>query len=532
MNQPTITGFSFIGNERGSSTHQPFRTYYSAGREENPWLFYAASKEETARALELASTAFEAYKNVTHAQRAEFLRSIANEIIGLDELLLEVYMRESSLPLARARAERSRTVHQLTSMARWIEEGRHLGIIIETAQPSPEGINRVDLRKMHIPLGTVAVFGASNFPLAYSTAGGDTASALAAGCPVIVKGHPMHAGTGELVAGAVIRAARATGMPNGVFSNLHAFDYQIGQQLVEHPAVAAVGFTGSHAGGRALFDLASKRKNPIPVFAEMGSTNPVIILPSSIENDVERSQWVVKITASMTNGAGQFCTQPGLLFMLRSAASDAFRQDMTQHVLESQKQAMLHPGIYDRFKKGKESVMAAQGVRRAADGGQQDMYAGGVLLELDARDFVSNPHLHQEVFGPLSLAVLCESMEEMRSALATLEGQLTGTLIGEPTELKESGLVEVLREKVGRLIFNGVPTGVEVNAAMQHGGPYPATTDARFTAVGPKSIDRWMRPITFQNTPEELLPEELQLKTTAYPRILNGNLLAGDEAGH
>jgi len=364
---------------------------------------------------------------------------------------------------------------------------------------------------MLIPLGPVVVFGASNFPLAFSTAGGDTSAALAAGCPVIVKSHPMHAGTGELVASAVIKAAEKTGMPNGVFSNLNSSGIEVGVQLVQHPKVKAVGFTGSIRGGRALFDIASNREEPIPVFAEMGSINPVVMLPEALEN--RAAELAKTYASSITVGSGQFCTNPGLLLGIQSDAFDAFIQNLSDEIVKIEPSCMLHPNIIGAYEKNKQTAINQSGLEVSANYTAEvnDNYAQQIIVTVEGTTFLENTKLHQEIFGPFSMVVKCTDATQLQEIISNLEGQLTGTIISDANEIKNyTQVVAAMQNRVGRIIFNGVPTGVEVCPSMQHGGPYPASTDSRFTAVGTQSIKRWVRPFSFQNWPNDLLPDELK----------------------
>jgi NADP-dependent aldehyde dehydrogenase len=392
-----------------------------------------------------------------------------------------------------------------------VEKGDWVEAAIDTAIPDRTPAPKPDLRKMNIPLGPVVVFGASNFPLAYSTAGGDTAAALAAGCPVIVKSHPMHAGTGELVASAIVKAAEKAGMPNGVFSNLNSSGIEVGVQLVQHPEVKAVGFTGSIRGGRALLDLAAQRPEPIPVFAEMGSINPVVILPEALKN---RSQELATIYAgSITLGTGQFCTNPGLILGIEGEELNDFTQHLGNEILAKDPMVMLHPNVHGAYDSNKAKAKAQSEIAVVADYEDevQINFAQQALLTVKGVDFLRNPTLHQEVFGPFSLIVQCQDAQELETIIAHLEGQLTGTLIAEKEEAtKYPTLITALQNRVGRLIYNGVPTGVEVCPSMVHGGPYPASTDSRFTAVGINSIQRWVRPFSYQDWPNDLLPDELK----------------------
>jgi NADP-dependent aldehyde dehydrogenase len=368
-----------------------------------------------------------------------------------------------------------------------------------------------DLRKMLVPLGPVVVFGASNFPLAYSTAGGDTAAAFASGCPVIVKSHPMHAGTGELVSSAIIKAAQKTGMPNGVFSNLNSSGIEVGSQLVKHSGVKAVGFTGSIRGGRALYDLAAQREEPIPVFAEMGSVNPVVMLPKALKN---RGEDLAKTYASsITLGTGQFCTNPGLLLGIKNENLSNFIQNVSDEIVKIEPSVMLHPNIIGAYEKNKQKAISQPDLRVVVDYDLdvKSNYARQTITTVEGKTFLENPTLHQEVFGPYSIVVQCENAKQLETIISKLEGQLTGTLIADDDEASQyPEVISALQNRVGRIIYNGVPTGVEVCASMTHGGPYPSSTDSRFTAVGIHSIKRWVRPFSYQDWPNALLPNELK----------------------
>ena len=505
-----ITGKNCIGGTWKADGNVEFRTINPKLNIENPTVFLEATSQEIEEAAELAWKAFKVFRKMPGAQRAKFLNAIADEILTLDKELVDTYMLESGLPEGRAIGERGRTVFQLRSFANLVENEDWRENTFDAAEPDRQPIPKADLRKTMIPLGPVAVFGASNFPLAYSTAGGDTASALAAGCPVIVKSHPMHAGTSELVAQAIVRAAEKTGMPAGVFSNING-RIQTGVDLVSHPKVKAVGFTGSIGGGRALFDLASKREEPIPVFAEMGSINPVIISPDAI---AKRGSELAKTYAgSITLGTGQFCTNPGLLLTVTGDATEGFIQELAKETIAIDPQCMLHPNIKKGYETKGENVMSQSGVAVVGrfDGKLDSNYAPSIIATVSGSDFLKNPKMHQEVFGPFSLVVQCANEAELIQIIDGLEGQLTGTLIAEQNDsLDLVEIVDALQNRVGRIIFNGVPTGVEVCPAMQHGGPYPASTDSRFTAVGTHSIKRWIRPISYQSFPMALLPEHLR----------------------
>jgi len=506
-----LTGKNFIGNKLSSSGNVTFQTFNPELNKKNDQIFYEASNGEIEESVDLAKNAFEDYKKTSPNERSKFLNSIADEILSISDELLEVYCAETGLPAGRSRGELKRTVGQLRSFADLVLDGSWVEASIDTAIPEREPIPKPDLRKMMMPLGPVVVFGASNFPLAYSTAGGDTASALAAGCPVIVKSHPMHAGTGEIVASAIISAAKKNNMPNGVFSNLNSKDISVGVQLVNHPNVKAVGFTGSLKGGRSIYDLASKRDIPIPVFAEMGSTNPIIIMPAKIKNDYE--DLAVKFAKSITVGSGQFCTNPGMIISIKGTELNRFIECLSLELKKIEPTCMLHPNILDAYNSNANQTISNKDVDifYQSDLNNKENYPKHILATVDSNIFIKNMNLHHEVFGPFSLIIKCNDMNDLRKVIFSIQGQLTGTIIGEKDEIyKNKDLIDLLGSRVGRIIFDGVPTGVEVCPSMLHGGPYPATTDSRFTAVGTNSIQRWVRPFSFQDFPDELLPDELK----------------------
>jgi len=520
-----ITGRNYIGNELSAKGAVIFKTFNPQLNVENKTLFFEATSVEIDDAVVLATKAFNEYSQISGTRKAVFLDAIADEILDLDDELIKMYCSESGLLEERAKGERVRTVGQLRSFAKLVEDGTWVNATIDTAQPNRTPTPKPDLRKMSVPLGPVVVFGASNFPLAYSTAGGDTAAALAAGCPVIVKSHPMHAGTGELVASAVIKAAEKTGMPNGVFSNLNSSGIAVGTQLVSHSGIKAVGFTGSIRGGRALFDLASKREEPIPVFAEMGSVNPVIMLPNALSN---RAIELAKTYASsITLGTGQFCTNPGLILGLKSDGLSIFIKKLGKNILQSDPMCMLHPNILGAYNTNKQKVTSQNAIELVVDctTDVKQNFARPAIMTVDGNVFLENTTLHQEVFGPFSVVVQCDNTEQLEKIISKLEGQLTGTVIAdEKEEQNYKGAIGALQNRVGRIIFNGVPTGVEVCPSMTHGGPYPASTDSRFTAVGIHSIKRWVRPFSYQDWPNNLLPIELQNENPLeISRLVNGD---------
>ncbi|MCK0115284.1 aldehyde dehydrogenase (NADP(+)) [Gelidibacter sp. F63206] len=506
-----ITGRNYIGNRLKSSGTITHKTINPKLNVQNPTAFYEATSDEVDEAVELAWSAFKIYRKISGAKRAVFLNAIADEIIALDQELLDSYMIESGLPEGRAIGERGRTVFQLRSFADLVGHDDWRENTIDKAMPERTPMPKDDLRRTLIPIGPVVVFAASNFPLAFSTAGGDTASALAAGCPVIVKAHAMHSGTAELVASAIIKAADKTGMPNGVFSNIMGRGRTVGVKLVKHDKVKAVGFTGSISGGRALFDIASQRKEPIPVFAEMGSINPVVITAKAIEN---RSEAVATSFAnSITTGAGQFCTKPGLLLTVEGDKTEQFIKDLAKKTIAIDPQYMLHPDIKQAFVENVNIVSSQAGaeVVGKVEGAIDVNEAPSQITSVSGEAFLANPKLHVEAFGPFALVVRAKDQEELIEIINGLDGQLTGTIIAEKEDHPDLfEVVDALENRVGRIIFNGVPTGVEVCPSMQHGGPYPASTDSRFTSVGTNAIKRWVRPVSYQSFPNELLPTSLK----------------------
>ncbi|WP_051554839.1 aldehyde dehydrogenase (NADP(+)) [Maribacter antarcticus] len=506
-----ITGKNYIGNKlsgNGSKTHKTVNPKLNI---ENTTAFVEATSEELEEAIALASDAFKIYKNKTGKERATFLNAIADEILALGDDLLKMYCSESGLPEGRATGERGRTMSQLQSFANMIETEDWRLNVIDEAIPERQPMPKSDIRRTSIPLGPVVVFAASNFPLAFSTAGGDTASALAAGCPVIVKSHAMHSGIGELVASAIIKAAGKTGMPNGVFSNITGRGRTVGQALVKHHKIKAVGFTGSISGGRALFDIGNQRTEPIPVFAEMGSINPVVITPNAI---VARAEEIATTYAgSITLGSGQFCTKPGLMLTVDSDKTQAFVADLAAKTVAIDAQCMLNPSIKSSFVANGNLVSSQEGVSVVGrvDGDVDTNFAPSQINTVSGKDFLTNPKMHTEVFGPFAMVVKSKDEAELIHVINSLEGQLTGTIIAEESDIKNlDGIIDALQSRVGRIIFNGVPTGVEVTGAMTHGGPYPASSDSRFTSVGLGAIKRWIRPFSYQDWPKELLPDGLK----------------------
>ena len=469
--------------------------------------FYEATTDEVDQAAKAAAEAFMKLRTVDHKIRAAFLKSIAAEIALLGDEFIEMAAQETGLGIERLKGERARTMNQLNAFASFIEDGKWVRAIIDRADPERKPLPKPDLRQMQIPLGPVAVFGASNFPFAFSVAGGDTASALASGCPVIFKAHPAHPVTCEMAAIAIIKAIEKSGLPTGTFSLVHGRSNDVGSTLVMHPLVKAVAFTGSFRGGKALFDLAVRRPDPIPVYAEMGSVNPVIILSSAIKDKSDAA--ARQLAASITVGSGQFCTNPGLLLLRDEPDTHTFLAKVANELKAVPSATMLTSTIAESYLRGIAAQRKTAGVTSLSDepGEQPNSH----LLKINASDALKNPSIMEEVFGPSSVAIISRNIQELVSFCEKLDGQLTATILGEPAELEQAlPIIQVLREKVGRVIINGYPTGVEVSPAMVHGGPFPATTDSRSTSVGTSAIYRFTRPVCYQNFPQTLLPSELR----------------------
>jgi NADP-dependent aldehyde dehydrogenase len=461
-------------------------------------------------AMQRAQAAFLEYRHKSGQQKAIFLRAIATEIEALGLALVQTAMHETNLPEARLTGERGRACMQLRQMADVVEEGSWLDATVDTALPDRLPLPKPDIRNMLVPIGPVVVFGASNFPFAYSTAGVDPAAAWAAGCSVVVKAHPAHLQTSEMVARAIKLAAQKTNMPDGVFEHLEG-DFDIGQGLVMHPLTAAVGFTGSLAGGKALFDMANQRPKPIPVFAEMGSTNPVFLLPEALSENAEK--FAKMYAGSITGSMGQFCTKPGLLIGIDDENLTKFTQILSNEIKNIAPALMLHSGIAAAFHDKRSQVLAQPQVTVESETATKSTDNEGIpsLASVSGIDFLNNPTLHQEVFGPFALVIKCTDQAQMQTITERLEGQLTCTIIATDNDLATyQNIVQAASLLCGRLVLNSVPTGVEVCAAMQHGGPYPASTDGRFGSVGAKAIKRFVRPFAVQGFKDESLPAELQ----------------------
>lgn len=469
-----------------------------------------STNQEINEVMENAWKAFHQYRKLSLHERAAFMRTIAKEIETLGDSLLEITSGETNLPEARLRNERNRTVFQLNSYADACEQGGWLEARIDTALPDRTP-PRPDLRKMLVPLGPVVVFGASNFPYAYSTAGGDTACAFAAGCPVIVKAHPAHPRTSDIVADAIFRAAKTCNMPDGIFAHIHGSGHEVGKALVTHPHTKAVGFTGSYTGGMALFEWGNQRKDPIPVFAEMGSTNPVFLLPEKLEQSYE--EMAKSLAASVTLSVGQFCTNPGMIFGIEGPGLEKFIELLGNEIRNAAPGTMLHPGIAKGYVERRKHALSQTDVDTIAVSATevQNNQGAPTIATASAKAFLNNPILQEEVFGPYSIVIRCKSIADMIDVAKHTAGQLTCTIMGTENDIRaHEELVEAVKNICGRFIINGVPTGVEVSLSMHHGGPFPATTDPRFTSVGADGIKRFARPICFQNWPQTLLPGELK----------------------
>ena len=500
---------SLIGFAPTTTSGTPFRAAEAATGQAIEPEFYAATPADVERAATLAAQAFPIFAAKTAHERAAFLRLIADKLDAAKDELTERAGTETGLPAARCQGEIGRTSGQLRLFASVIEDGAWVEARLDSADAERAPLPKPDLRSMLVPLGPVVVFGASNFPFAYSVAGGDTASALAAGCPVIVKAHPAHPGTSEIVGQLISDAARESGMPEGTFSLLFDDGIEIGLALVKNPNIKAVGFTGSRRAGRALMDAAAARPEPIPVYAEMSSVNPLFVWPSALENAGEA--FVAGLCASITNGAGQFCTKPGLIFVPESAKSAAFVKDLSEKLAQTAPMTMLTTGIGRAYGEGVarwqddakvETVLAPQA--------EQALQTHAALFETTGAEFLANSALMDEVFGPAALVVTYENAAQVQEIAHALEGQLTFSLHGSENEIAASELVPIATQKSGRVVFNGFPTGVEVGAAIIHGGPYPATSDGRTSSVGSRALTRFARYVAWQNAPQNLLPPELR----------------------
>lgn len=515
-----LTGKNWVAGEWREGKGN-FSAVSAASGEALEPAFAEASRADVADACAAAAAAQPVFASLTLAQRAALLRSMADRIDALGDTLTQRAMLESGLPEARLNGERGRTVGQLRLFADEVENGAWQGLRIDhairdRAPPKP------DLRMRKIPLGPVAVFGASNFPLAFSVAGGDTASALAAGCCVVVKGHPAHPGTSELVAGAIAAAVEEAGLPAGVFSIVNGTDYALGEALVKDPRIAAVGFTGSRAGGLALVEHAANRPVPIPVYAEMSSVNPVVLMPARMDEAAE--ELAAAYVGSLSLGAGQFCTNPGIVLAAAGEAATRFIAAVAEALPGIPAQTMLTQGIQSAFAKGAAAIGGLAGARLVGTGaGGASTCGQAQVYTVSGADFRADPAFGHEVFGPSSIIVVCADLDEIAAVLVSMEGQLTATLhmaSGDYPAARD--LLPILEQRAGRIIANAWPTGVEVTHAMVHGGPFPATSDGRSTSVGTLAIDRFLRPVSYQDMPAALLPKALLDGPSAVLRRVDG----------
>jgi NADP-dependent aldehyde dehydrogenase len=506
-----ITGAMLIGAAEHTGPGKPVYGIDPATGAKLEPAFPAGGTAEVERAAALAWSAFDGYRETSLEDRARFLEAIGAHIMDLGDALIERAMAETGLPRGRIEGERARTVGQLRLFAEVVREGSFLEARIDNALVDRKPLPRPDLRLRHVPVGPVAVFGASNFPLAFSVAGGDTASALASGCPVIVKAHMAHPGTSELVGRAIQAAVTACGLHQGVFSMLFGPGAELGSALVAHEHVKAVGFTGSRGGGTALMKIAAARPEPIPVYAEMSSINPVFLLPGALK---ARAAAIGQgFAASLTMGAGQFCTNPGIVLALDGSDLDGFVAAASQVLTMAPAATMLTPGIHKAYEQGVSKLDGNANVTTVARGRAKtaEIQAVAAFYATDAARFMNDPHLQEEVFGPASLLIRCRDVGEMRAVAERLEGQLTATLHMETGDHEAARmLLPTLERKAGRILVNGFPTGVEVAHAMVHGGPYPSTADGRSTSVGSLAIRRFLRPICYQDMPQDLLPVALR----------------------
>lgn len=518
-----INLLGFTESNRGNVVMQAFSPLKQAMLPEH---FVAASNEEVNEAVVKAVAAFQKYKSCTPEAKAVFLEKIAEEIMATGDALIERAMLETGLPEARLVGERARTTGQLKLFADILREGSWVEAVIDEALPERKPLPRSDIRKMLVPIGPVVVFGASNFPFAFSTAGGDTASALAAGNPVIVKAHESHLGTNELVAMAINTAAKKCNMPDGIFSFVAGEGPVTGMQLVKHPGVKAVGFTGSYRAGMAIYQAAvNEREEPIPVYAEMSSVNPVLLLPQKLKTGADKI--ATQLAGSITLGVGQFCTNPGLLFLLEDEYSETFIRLLKEKLATMDSGIMLNRNVCGNYYQSRKKIAQQEAVVTLFEGAEVADNGKGTpaLLQVGAAEFIKNQELQHEMFGPASLVIKCKDETVLQQALQSLHGQLTGTVIADTDDIQQfHACIDILMSKVGRLIYNGVPTGVEVCHAMVHGGPFPATTDAHFTSVGADAIKRFTRPVCWQDCPQQFLPDALKDENSLQiMRKINGN---------
>ncbi len=506
-----LKGYNFIGYEKSGAGNHTIQVFSTLEKKYLADTFFVATDDEINATIAKAKSAFKLMKQIPDENRALFLETIALEIERTAEENIEMAVLESGLPIGRLQGETGRTVGQLRLFAKIVREGTYMQSIIDTADSQRSPLPKPGLRTRSLPLGPVVVFAASNFPFAFSTAGGDTASALAAGCPVILKAHPSHLGTNNLITECIIRAAKKCDMPDGIFSSLNGEGAELGIKLVKHPDVKAVGFTGSRKAGMALVKTASEREVPIPVYAEMSSVNPVVILPELLS--AKAKETAEKLAGSICLGAGQFCTNPGLIFLIKDNYTSEFIQSLKAALQNIAPQVMLNKDISENYYHLIDALNKnahTQAIVNLKDT-KSEFKAVPSLFQVSAKDFIIDKSLQQEVFGPTSLLVICENKQELISAIESTEGQLTATILATDHELPSHlDILDSLTEKAGRIIFNNMPTGVEVSYAMIHGGPYPATSDGRTTSVGGEAIKRFLRPVCFQDFPNSVLPEGLK----------------------
>lgn len=504
-----LTGLNDIAGHSAGSGTTTFTAVNPATAQQLPIAFHAATPAEVAKAVEGAEAAFAEYRHTTPEDRATFLETIATEILALGDDLVERCCAETGLPAGRIQGERGRTVNQLRLFAEVVREGSWVDARIDHAIPDRKPVPKPDIRSMLQPLGPVGVFGASNFPLAFSVAGGDTASVLASGCPVVVKGHPSHPGTSELVGRAIRRAIERCGLPAGTFSLVQGEGHEVGLAIVRHPLIRAIGFTGSFRGGKALFDAANQRPVPIPVYAEMGSTNPVFILPRALR---ERGAEIAEgLTNSVTLGVGQFCTNPGLVFLPPAEATSSFQGELVNQFTTRTADPMLNSGIQAAYQAGVQRLETELELLARGQDMSDGLSGTPHVFHTTATDFLARPDLEEEVFGPATVLISGTGREQLLASARQLRGHLTAAVFGTEADLREyTELLDILAQKVGRLMINNFPTGVEVCPSMVHGGPFPATTDSRTTSVGTRAITRFARPVCYQSFPDELLPEALR----------------------
>lgn len=519
-----ILGQMLIGQSSLSGNQQGVRAINPLTAEPLEPEYLGADSAQVNQAVDLAWQAFDDYRACSNEQRAKFLECIGDEILALGDSLVQRAMLETGLPQARIEGERGRTVGQLKLFASVLRSGHYLDARIDPAMADRAPLPRADLRMQKIPLGPVAVFGASNFPLAFSVAGGDTASALAAGCPVVVKAHSAHPGTSELVGRAIQQAVKKCAMPEGVFSLLFDASISVGGALVSHPAIKAVGFTGSRSGGVALMNIAANRPEPIPVYAEMSSINPVFVMPNKLAK--QANQVASGFVASLAMGAGQFCTNPGLVVVLEAEGIESFLTQIAEDTQALTSQTMLTSGIYQAYCHGVEALVANPKVSLLAKGQktEHENQCQAHVFVTDAKTFLADSRLENEIFGSTSLVIRCATLAEYRAIAEHIEGQLTITIQMDDGDIAAvQSLLPVFERKAGRLLCNGYPTGVEVCQAMVHGGPFPATSDSRSTSVGSAAIERFVRPVCYQDFPAELLPTSVKDDNPwSCPQLLDG----------